>query len=218
LPREVYDALKSDQLKHLKISEDAFNCFFGLWYRVNVVPEKYLAENLPYPKTARIIPISVSKWNTLKGGGDAITKLIDSCRERIGIRGEGTVACARILMYYAVLFHRFNCMLSAGKKLREYASITHWRNAASHRFTFADSIDLFIDLILKHAGIGSGADDDDGRAIDLSGLQDDVPSGVFAPSPSGAVTTVDQSNALCYSEVEYNSRTGTGCLCAQSMV
>eukprot|EP00984_Skeletonema_dohrnii_P005603 scaffold1974_cov70-Skeletonema_dohrnii-CCMP3373.AAC.2 len=85
----------------------------------------------------------------------------------------------------------FNCMLSAGKKLRGYASITHWRNAASHRFTFADSIDLFIDLILKHAGIGSGADD--GRAIDLSGLQDDVTSGVFAPSPSGAVTTVDQS-------------------------
>eukprot|EP00984_Skeletonema_dohrnii_P022467 scaffold11588_cov77-Skeletonema_dohrnii-CCMP3373.AAC.2 len=79
LPREVYDALKSDQLKHLKISEDAFNCFFGLWYRVNVVPENYLALNLPYPKTARIIPISVSKWNTLKGGGDAITKLIDSC-------------------------------------------------------------------------------------------------------------------------------------------
>jgi len=133
--------------------------------------------------------------NTLKGGGDAITKLIDSCRERIGIRGEGTVACARILMYYAVLFHRFNCMLSAGKKLRGYASITHWRNAASRRFTFADSIDLFIDLILTHAGIGSGADD--GRAIDLSGLQDDVTSGVFAPSPSGA-----ESNAFCYSEVE----------------
>eukprot|EP00984_Skeletonema_dohrnii_P008224 scaffold3016_cov114-Skeletonema_dohrnii-CCMP3373.AAC.3 len=100
LPREVYDALKSDQLKHLKISEDPFSCFFGLWYRVNVVPAKCLTLNLSYPKTARIIPISVSKWNTLKGGGDAITKLIgsDSCRERIGIRGEGTVACVRILM------------------------------------------------------------------------------------------------------------------------
>ncbi len=32
LPREVYDALKSERLKHLKISNDAFDCFFGLWY------------------------------------------------------------------------------------------------------------------------------------------------------------------------------------------
>eukprot|EP00984_Skeletonema_dohrnii_P023914 scaffold13021_cov73-Skeletonema_dohrnii-CCMP3373.AAC.2 len=122
--------------------------------------------------------------NTLKGGGASITKLIDSCRERIGIRGEGTVACARILI---------------------------------HRFTFADSIDLFIDLILKHAGIGSGADD--GRAIDLSGLQDDLPSGVFAPSLSGAVTTVDQSNdnetedkskVMPYATVKSNTTPGQG--------
>eukprot|EP00984_Skeletonema_dohrnii_P001198 scaffold374_cov94-Skeletonema_dohrnii-CCMP3373.AAC.1 len=80
-----------------------------------------------------------------------------------------------------------------------------------------DLLDLFIDLILKHAGIGSGADD--GSAIDLSGLQDDVPSGVFAPSPSGAVTTVDQSNdnetedkskVMPYATVKSNTTPGQG--------
>eukprot|EP00984_Skeletonema_dohrnii_P005592 scaffold1972_cov82-Skeletonema_dohrnii-CCMP3373.AAC.1 len=87
---------------------------------------------------------------TSNGGGDAIAKLIDSCRERIGIRGKGTVARARILM-----------------------------------------------------------------AIDLSGLQDDVTSGVFAPSPSGAVTTVDQSNdndteVMPYATVKSNKTPGQG--------
>ncbi len=81
LPNEVYEALKSDALKHLKVSDEAFNCFFGLWYQMSVASSSSLPR--PYPKIARIVPISVAKWNTLKGGGDAITKLIDSCRECI---------------------------------------------------------------------------------------------------------------------------------------
>jgi hypothetical protein len=104
LPQEVYDALKSDQLRCLKISKDAFNCFFGLWYRLNVVPSNELKRVRP---TARIVPISVVKWNTLNGGGDAITKLIDSCRERLNSE-ERALLCARILMHYAVVFRRFN--------------------------------------------------------------------------------------------------------------
>jgi hypothetical protein len=154
------------------------------------VPSDALQRVRPHPKTARIVPISVAKWNTLKGGGDAITKLIDSCRERIPIRGEGTGACARILMYYAVVFHRFNGMLSCCKDLADYASIIHWRNAASHRYTFGESIDLFIDLILKQARIGTDNNDED--TIELPEINQ--PSGAFAPSPLGQVTAVDQSN------------------------
>ena len=69
----------------------------GLWYRVSVAPPNKLKSVRPYPKTARIVPINVSKWNTLKGGIDAITKLIESYRERIGIRGDCTIACERII-------------------------------------------------------------------------------------------------------------------------
>jgi len=58
----------------------------GLWYRVSVAPPNKLKSVRPYPKTARIVPINVSKWNTLKGGIDAITKLIESYRERIESR------------------------------------------------------------------------------------------------------------------------------------
>ena len=90
-------------------------CFFGLLYRVNAVLSDALNRIRPIPNNARIVPISLAKWNTLKGGGDAITKLIENCRERIPVRGEGTIACARILMYYAVVFHRLNWMFSSCK-------------------------------------------------------------------------------------------------------
>jgi hypothetical protein len=93
-------------------------------------------------------------------------------------------------MYYAVVFHRFNGMLSCCKDLADYASILHWRNAASHRYTFGESINLFIDLILKQARIGTDNNDED--SIELPEINQ--PSGAFAPSPLGQVTAVDQSN------------------------
>ncbi len=131
---------------------------------------------------------SVAKWNTLKGGGDAITKLIDSCRECIGIRGDCTVACARVIMYFAVVFHRFNGILSAAKSLDEYATIAHYRNAASHRYTMAESMDLLIEKVLELGGIIS-----DDNSTELMMPSTITPSGAFAPSPLGQVTVIDQS-------------------------
>lgn len=60
------------------------NCWSVVWSEL--APPAGPKSVRPYPKTARI-PVNVSKWNTLKGGIDAMTKLIESCRERIGIRG-----------------------------------------------------------------------------------------------------------------------------------
>jgi hypothetical protein len=44
------------------------------------------------------------------------------------IRTQTTTACARILLYYGVLFHRL-CQWTSGKKdIKSYASATHARN------------------------------------------------------------------------------------------
>ena len=110
-----------------------------------------------------------------KGGIDAITKLIESCRERIGIRGDCTIACARIIIYFVVVFHRLkvNGILSAEKDLDDYPTISHYHNAAGHRCTMMASVE------------------DDDNILALPDVA--APTGAFAPSPLGQVTVVDQS-------------------------
>ena len=39
----------------------------------------------PLPPTVTINPLTITVWDSLKGGGDTITKLIDNVQERIGI-------------------------------------------------------------------------------------------------------------------------------------
>lgn len=155
IPREVMEAFKSDKLKSLKMTEEALLCRLGLWRGLNVNVPKTI--KFPLPPIARVVPFVTSRWNGLKGGGDAITKLDDDCQERIGIRTENNVASSRILLNFGVSFHRFVQILGAkkpkkGEKLSDlYATIHHYRNAASQRYTCKDSLDLLEQMLTKMA-------------------------------------------------------------------
>ena len=112
-----------------------------------------------------------------------------------------------------VVFHRFNGILSAEKDLDDYPTISHYRNAASHRCTMAESMDLLIEKILKMASI-----EDNDNILALPHIA--TPTGAFAPSPFGQVTVVDQSlgrgapidNAkeMPYATVKSNTTPGQG--------
>ena len=103
---DLVTALKDDRFSHLKMSDHAFQCYLGLWRAINInTPESIY---FPLPPLARIVPWLVAAWNTIKGGGDTLTRMSDICQERIGIRSENLVACARVFVNLGLLFHRCN--------------------------------------------------------------------------------------------------------------
>ena len=110
---------------------------------------------LPIPKTARIIPFNfnVAEWNSLKGGSDTIANWIEICQdqEKTGVRRENNMACARLLLYYAVTFYRCYQILSSAEDLNKYGTLYHWHNIASHQSTMGDSHELFFETLLKFA-------------------------------------------------------------------
>ena len=72
-----------------------------------------------------------------------ITKLIEICQEKVGIRSENNIATPLILLYFGVTSHRLYHIFSADMEFDDYRTIYYWRNAASHRSTFAESLELF---------------------------------------------------------------------------
>ena len=38
-------------------------------------------------------------------GSDTMTKLIELCQEKVGVRSENNIACARLLLYFGVTVH-----------------------------------------------------------------------------------------------------------------
>ena len=81
LVRELFE---DKELEKIKIDKQAWVSFLGLWGKL-AHPKSTNNISYPLPPVARIVPLVVSRWNTLKGGGDTITKLDDICQERIGI-------------------------------------------------------------------------------------------------------------------------------------
>ena len=190
VPESVYKAFDSKKLKHVKMTKEAFLCHFGLWRSVTsaIFNERHSTILLPIPKTARIVPFNVAAWNSLKGGSDTITKLIEICREKIGVRTENNVACARLLLYYAVTFHRCYQILSSAEDLNVYGTLYHWRNAASHRSTMGDSLELFFETLLKFAN-NAGDAKNRGRKTSF----ETIPHPLFEPSPGLSVSTRSQT-------------------------
>jgi hypothetical protein len=190
IPQVVFDAFnKSKKLKKLKMTEESYRSFFGLWKRLQNELDVYGEIELerdphhgeayisfPLPRVARIVPGNVSSWNSLKPGVDTCTKHIDSCQEQISDRTENNVAVARILMYYAIVVHKYKQMLTAKDDLDSYPTLHHYRDAANHRTSFKQSIQLFRKTLFKN--------DDEYIYGDEEERKQAVPLGAFAPTPA----------------------------------
>ena len=192
VPQSAFDAFKTKKLKHVKMTDDAFRSFFGLWRRIELEFRDFTENKdgielkggsqiiFPLPKTARAVPVNVSSWNSLKPGGDTITKHIDDCQERVGVRTENNVATTRIFMYFGVVFHKFSQMISARNDLDSYPTLCHYRDAANHRTSMKKSLWQLYTILLKMT-----------RKDDMHDNLPEMPApvGVFAPSPAVVETS-----------------------------
>ena len=159
IPNIIFKAFKTKKLKHVRMTEDSFRCFMGLWRKLYLETEDYLRHGsgdksgskiaFPLIGTARLVPMNVASWNGWKPGGDTLTEHIDYCHERVGVRTENNVATARIFEYFAMVDHKYNQMISASEDLDNYPTLRHYRDAANHRFSTKDSFEKFYDTLLK---------------------------------------------------------------------
>jgi hypothetical protein len=154
LPQKWIDAFESPQLDYLKMDEESWNYTISIWRVLNIDlgarrPKLQKRYPFPLPMIARIVPFVISFWNSLKGGGDTITKLLDRCKENV--RSETIVATARLFLYFGVLFHRIHQWCGARKDLDFYASVEHARDANNKRATFACSLTLLCELLISQS-------------------------------------------------------------------
>ena len=96
---------------------------------------------LPIPQLERIIPFTVSQWNTIKGGSDTITKLLWLNMYDPPCKSPSSHAIARMFLLGNVLVHRLHHFFTSKSDLaKAYPSLKHFRNAASHRSTFHETL------------------------------------------------------------------------------
>jgi len=87
----------------------------------------------------RIIPSVVSHWNAIKGGSDTITKLIWLNMYDPPTKSTQARAIARMLLLGGVIIHRLH-HVSTSKSLESYPSLQHFRNAATKRSSFHETL------------------------------------------------------------------------------
>lgn len=93
---------------------------------------------LPRPALKRILPSTHAKWNVSKGCSDTITKLVDTCfikPPRIHTNFQ-SVAVGRCMSNLLATTFKLYQIHTADSDISVYPSMSHYRNAASHRFTF----------------------------------------------------------------------------------
>ena len=93
---------------------------------------------LPRPTLKRIIPRSHAKWNSGKHGSDSVTKVCDECPfcPPKWYTNFESKACGRCFTNLSAAVLRLCQIITAKKDIeKSYPTLTHYRDAASHRFT-----------------------------------------------------------------------------------
>lgn len=110
---------------------------------LNLDPASHI--KFPLPKCDKVIPYQHAFWNTVKGGSDTITKLIDFAEEKLGVRTPSTCSTARLMLLMAVAYQRVLQIMTASGDLEIYGTLRHFRKAASNRFTVFNTLDKIVD-------------------------------------------------------------------------
>jgi len=117
------------------IDVESFLGFFYLW--------KYVSTKLPLsiPHLERIIPYVISRWNSIKGGSDAITKLLWLNMYVPPCSTPQSHAISRMLLLRIVVIHCLHHFFTSKADLRQsYPSLNHFRKAASSWSSFHDTL------------------------------------------------------------------------------
>jgi hypothetical protein len=114
LPKEEIQHILSS---HKTLDMEGFLGYFFLW--------RYVSTNipLPLPKLERIIPFSISKWNSIKGGSDTLTKLLWHNTYDPPCITPQSQAIARMFLLGNVVIHRLHQLCTAKLNLDSYPSL-----------------------------------------------------------------------------------------------
>ena len=127
IPQEIIDISKTVKtINGIHTLQGTVN----LWMSMCSVPK-------PFPSFRRLLPAIYAFWNSVKGGSDTTTKLMDDCNvqvPKVHMNTE-TVAITRLIQFLNVLNHRVMQTFSAKSNL-PYPSLKHYRKAASDRQTY----------------------------------------------------------------------------------
>ena len=137
IPDKIFEVARSVETIN---GDEALQCAANLWRALGKLPS-------PFPSFKRLIPVICAYWNAVKSGSDTTTKLIDDRVLYLPFVNCETVTSARLVMIVYVLVHRCVQIITAREDL-SYPSLAHYRNAASHRSTFHQSI-LTIKSVLQ---------------------------------------------------------------------
>lgn len=176
LPEKWINALKSPKLKYLKMDSDSWKYAISIWRILNIDYDSKDGCKItphfhyPLPPIVRIVPLIISMWNALKGGGDTITKLLDGCKEQVGIRSECVMASARLFLYFSIMFHRLHQWCNAKVDLDFYPSAEHARYANSKRSTFSKTLALLCEMLISQSVRGGEASMQDDQTVHYNEL------------------------------------------------
>ncbi|EJK53166.1 hypothetical protein THAOC_27454 [Thalassiosira oceanica] len=160
LSDEWKQAIASDSVKRLKLDEDSFLQRLAIWRvldvdRSNEARRKRRIQyqrsiELPLPQTVinGIIPMTHGLWNNFKGGSDTSTHVADNVKESVGFRTDNNAACARLLIYFAIAFHRGKQWFHAKRALTFYPSLAQASHANNERAAMYDSLLHLSDTLL----------------------------------------------------------------------
>jgi hypothetical protein len=115
MPLELFEEIlvSEDTLKRKYTMDDFMT---SLLIARELMPGSHSKVMHPIPPCDMLVPFEYSLWNSSKGGSDTITRLIWNCKAKIPVLTPQTVVVARLLMIYAVLFHRLSQAVTIKKK------------------------------------------------------------------------------------------------------
>ncbi len=103
---------------------------------------------LPIPQLERIIPFTVSRWNSMKGGSDTLTKILWHNMYDSPCNTPQAHAVARMFLLGNIIIHRLNHLFMAKSDLDSgYPSLRHFCNAANKRSSFHNTLPLIVHAI-----------------------------------------------------------------------
>jgi hypothetical protein len=106
---------------HKLLDHESFFGHLHLWRYVSTK----LA--LPIPQLERIIPYTVSQWNTIKGGSDTITKLLCLNMYDPPCESPSSHTIARMFLLGNVIIHRLHQFFTSKSDLvKAYPSLKHY--------------------------------------------------------------------------------------------
>ena len=151
IPKEnIRAVLESNGMKQSKIGLHSFLTSFFIWRRLRVDRNEVLLPT-PFPPCNRILPLTHSFWNNMKGASDTATKLFWNCQTLLPSPCSQTTVLGRFFHLFAVALHRQIQFATANPNLDKYPSLFHLRNSRTKDWPYQKVLGYLTEWLVMKA-------------------------------------------------------------------